>query len=376
MRVQAFVVATAMCLLGAGSVAAAGLGDPEFDDCSAFVLDNRGQAIFACNYDMSADDDGMVFIHKRGTVKTAFAASTTGEMARWTATYGSIAFSLVGNQHAWAGMNERGLAFSTMRLDRTVSPPPDHRPPVDWLWPQYILDTCETVDDVIASDALVRTETVDHYLFADRFGGVAVIEFLDGRMVSHTGPELCVAALTNTTYSQSCEMWERLRETRNYRSEDFSIERFCLAADRVAEFTGSSTAGAVDFAFESLRGIYRLPYNGYTRWSIVFDTLNLRAYFKTKRSPEIRWVDLEAFDLRCGCPVMMLGINEVPSGDVTGAFTDYDSDRNLEFREAYYRWWRIPFDHQDMLRLSEYLESFPCRHNRRPEGRRVMPVKR
>ena len=343
------------------------------DDCSSFVLDNRGRLIFATNFDMIVNDPGMVFIHKRGIVKTGLNPSTTGVYAHWTAKYASVVFSLLGSQHAWAGMNERGLTFSTMRLEETQNPPSDHRPPLDWMWPQYILDTCETVDDVIATDLEVRNYTVDHHLVADRHGGVAVIEFLDGRMVAHTGPELCVAALTNSVYRESCDMWEFMQSRGDYTGYGNSLERFCLAADRVEGFQGTSTSDAITFAFDSLREIYRQQYRGYTRWSIVFDIHNLRAYFRTQSNPEIRWVDLEEFDLRCGRPAMMLDINEDLSGNISDAFTPYDSDRNREFMEAYYQRWAIPYNPDEMQRLLQYIEGYPCVQTRRSPRRRAIP---
>jgi choloylglycine hydrolase len=363
-------------LLAVGAAAVGEAPEPFADDCSSVALNNRGQAILGGNLDWIEDVDGMLYILKRGVAKTGLSASTTGVVARWTAKYASLAFSLVGCQHAWAGMNERGLVFSTMALQSTGNPPPDERPPLTMMWPQYILDTCETVEDVIASDALVRIWTVDHFLFADRFGGVAVIEFLDGEMVAHTGPELCANALTNTTYSQACSVWEPSSSTGDYSSYSNSIERFCRAAGKLTEFEGGSTAHAVEYAFETLREMYPPETRWHTQWSIVFDTTNLRAYFKTQREPELRWVDLEAFDLRCGRPVMMLGINEVESGDVTEAFSEYDSGRNRAFREAYYDQWNLTYDPEGMSQLLRHLESFPCTQSRRIGVRRMMPERR
>jgi penicillin V acylase-like amidase (Ntn superfamily) len=361
-------------LLAVGFAAVGETPEPFDDDCSSVALSNRGQAILGGNLDWIEDVDGMLYILKRGVVKTGLSAGTTGVTAHWTAKYASLAFSLVGYQHAWAGMNERGLVFSTMGLQSTGNPPPDERPPLTMMWPQYILDTCETVEDVIASDTLVRIWTVDHFLFADRFGGVAVIEFLGGEMVAYTGPDLCTAALTNSTYSYACSIWESSRSIGDYSGHDNSIVRFCRAADRLAEFREGSTAHAVHYTFETLREMYPPGLRWHTRWSIVFDTHNLRAYFKTQRKPEVRWVDLDAFDLRCGGPVMMLGINEVESGDVTGSFSEYDPERNREFREAYYDQWDLAYNPGETAQLLQYLESFPCTQARRAGGRRVVPI--
>jgi len=84
-------------------------------------------------------------------------------------------------------------------------------------------------------------------------------------------------------------------------------------------------------------------------------------------------VDLEVFDLRCGRPLMMLGIDEVTSGDATAAFSEYDSDRNREFREAFYEHWDIEYDPAWMQQLLEEVESFPYVKTRRAGTRRQAP---
>lgn len=162
------------------------------------------------------------------------------------------------------------------------------------------------------------------------------------------------------------------------REFDDSKRRFCRAADRIEDFQQTSTAEAVTYAFETLREVYDPDWRGFTRWRIVFDTANLRAYFETMRTPEIRWVDLDAFYPSCRAPVMMLGMDEIEeAGDVTGAFTLYDSNRNRAFREAFYQWWRIPYDPHEMTRLLEHVESYPCTHvHRRTPGRRARPIGR
>ena len=113
-------------------------------------------------------------------------------------------------------MNER-LVLSTMALGATEPPQPDQRPSLDWgkLWMQYILDTCATIEDVIAANDLVRiAHTVDHYLVTDRSGNAMVVELLEGEMVTHSGGELPVAALTNTSYQDSINTWFANRDRR------------------------------------------------------------------------------------------------------------------------------------------------------------------
>jgi choloylglycine hydrolase len=272
-------------------------------------------------------------------------------------------------------MNERGLSMSTMSLDETRQQPPDARPPLDsGEWMQYILDTCETIDDVLATDAAVRIYTVDHYLISDRFGNAAVVEFLDGRMVAHTGPDLPVSALTNSTYIDSCETWESRRDQGNYATLGGSLHRFCLAADRVDGFRPAGEARAIAYAFDTLHEIRGQRFwISPSHWSIVFDTKNLRAYFRTLRNSNIRWVNLRAFDLRCGAPVQMVDIHDGFSGDMSGDFFNFDFGRNYDHIENFMRAWGTPRSHEFLMAILNHFDSFPCVRTRRVSSRRVAP---
>jgi hypothetical protein len=157
----------AALLAGCGAVSLTGSGNEGVDllpadgACTSFCLDNGGKAVFGSNYD-SQNEEGLLFLNKRGVTKTGWEAGTTGKYARWTAEYGSVTFSVVGVQMAWACMNEAGLSISTM-AGPANNPAPDERPPLDSpLWIQYQLDTSATIEDVMANDSRIRiNDTVE-----------------------------------------------------------------------------------------------------------------------------------------------------------------------------------------------------------------------
>ena len=135
-----------------------------------------------------------------------------------------------------------------MWLGETSNPAPDVRPPlVSPLWVQYQLDTCATIEEVMANDGRVRiADTVDHYLICDRLGVCAAVEFLEGKTVFHTGDAMPVKALANIAYQKAVASWQagRLR--------DNSLDRFGIAADRVTDFQPGDTPSALVYAFEIL----------------------------------------------------------------------------------------------------------------------------
>ncbi len=340
-------------------------------ECSSLVLDNHGFPVFATNFDDHSFREGLVFINGRGVEKTGVDPSTSGEYAHWRSRYASVTFNLVGFQYAWAGMNEAGLTLSTMYLHDTEQPAADQRPPLDsGVWMQYILDSCRTVADVVASDARVRIYTVDHYLVADRLGNCAAIEFLDGEMVVHSG-DMPAPVLTNTVYNQSVNTWLGLRDGGNYSALGASLQRFCLAADRVEGFA-SAAETAVNYAFDTLEIIAGENFSIHgSQWSIVFDTENLRAYFRTLDHPEIRYLDLADFTLGCGPPVQMLDIQELLSGDVAGEFFDFSYAIAFAHMESFMTAWGINIPPEGLHQVLQHFVSFPCvaDHPRQPTGR-------
>lgn len=351
---------------------------PAGSGCSAVSLMAGGATVFGANLDYRDFCRGQVFINPRGLHKTGTLAGTTGAYAEWDATYASVTFNFVGYQIAWAGMNEAGLVMSTMSLYETELPRPDPRPVLDsGNWMQYLLDTCATVDEVLATDEAVRNLTVDHYLVADRSGAAATIEFLDGGLVAHTGSDLPVSVLTNSPYSEVLRLWQTYGGSGSYAWMDGSSERFCIAADRVSEFTGSTAEEGVAFAFETLDAVAGQRFSQHTsQWSLVFDTGALRAYFRTHADRTLRWVDLGAFNPWCGRPVQMLDIHAQIAGDARPAFGDYSHAEARDQLLWFIDFWSVDATPAGVDFLLRHFEGFACEPPElvRRGGRRVRPA--
>jgi choloylglycine hydrolase len=321
--------------------------------CTSFCLDNGDHCVFGANQD-NPIDAAMLAVKRRQVLKAAWEPSTTGEYARWISRYGSVTFDYAGYQMAWAGMNEAGLMMSTMALVKTRNPAPDSRPPLQSpLWMQYLLDSYSTVEEVIASDAQVRIkDNVDHFLVCDRKGDCAVIEFLDGVMVYHTGESLPVAALTNNAYQDSVKAWQEGRLTNE------SLERFATAADRVTSFAPTRAESAVEAAFDTLAAVARHD----NAWRIVFDPANLRIHFRTNDNPQIRTVDFAKLDFSCDAPILVQDVHADLSGDISDKFVPYSHqagvDHTLGFLEQYTR---VEYSALELEVLLRGMASFPCR---------------
>lgn len=339
--------------------------------CSAISVTAEGRGIFGANLDYQFHSRGQLFFNKRGVHKSGTIPSTGGIYADWVSSYASLTFNFVGYQFAWSGMNEKGLTMSTMAFPQTVVPPPDDRPVVDsGFWMQYILDTCASIDDVIAADTMVRNITVDHYLVTDRSGASAVIEYLDGELVVHAGDDLPVSVLANWFYDDSLLWWRAYRNSGDYSRMDSSLQRFCIAADRVSSFEETTTEEAIAYAFDTLDAIAGERFSNHaSQWSMVFDTRALRVYFKTLENPDLRWVDLGEFSRWCEHPVQMLEIDAPLAGDVSPWFSDYSHSEARDHFHWFVNFWETDVTTAWADQILHHFEGFTCEP--RPRVRHV-----
>jgi len=369
-----------MLLLGIGlvswstsaSVLAGGSSGTEFQayQCTSACIVNDGFSVLGSNYD-SEWTGGLIFASKRGVKKSSAQMDPFhpgGTVLRWTSKYMSVAFCVGPYHFSWAGMNEKGLAFGTMRLEAIQDDPSDPRAHMQSaFWWQYVLDTCQTVEDVMATDALVTIQTVDHFLFTDRYGHSAVIEFQDGHMVFYRGDDLDISVLTNEPYVTCRDLWNRVKHTSTtYEDLNDPQRRFCIAGDRVDDFKPTTDKGAVDCMFSILKATGWNP--PASMWSIVFDTKNLRIHFNTMGRRAVRVIDLLSFDLSCLDPVQMLSPHSSASGDVSEAFVEADWDVIFENARDYLQWdgTVVP---EDLLRdLLNRVRRFPCTEKQHAEG--------
>jgi penicillin V acylase-like amidase (Ntn superfamily) len=297
--------------------------------CTTFCLRGGGEVLFGKNYDWMIGD-GMVFVNKRGVAKIS-ADPEEKNPASWTSRYGSVTFNQYGWESPSGGMNEAGLVIELMWLDETQWPAADARPTVDVLeWIQYNLDIAATVTEVIANAEKIRVESQVklHYLVSDRSGNAATIEYLNGKLVAHTGKDLPIHALANDSYARSVNY---ARSAANAASES-SFDRFTRAGARAREFAKKphTEKEAVDYAFETLGDVAQ---KGSTQWSIVYDQKRAKVHFRTRKSPEVKTIRADAFDYSCGKALKVLDVDSGATGDVTSAFANYTRAANRDLIE-------------------------------------------
>lgn len=328
--------------------------------CTSFCLTRDGEVLFGKNYDWMIGD-GLILVNKRGVEKSAVSEGRSNP-AGWVSKYGSITFNQYGRENPSGGMNEAGLVIELM-WHAEAQYPKTGAPTLGTLeWIQYQLDSSSTVTEVITNSEKVRiaSEIPLHYLVSDKAGNTATIEFLNGKLLAHTGKTLTVSALTNDSFEKSVKYASATTFERARTSS--SLDRFVRAAHRTAEFgrQPKTEQQAVNYAFEILSNVAQ---PGYTQWSIVYDQKRAKIYFRTLQSPQIKMIDSTAFDYGCASAAKMFDANSKEGGDVTPKFADYtrSANRNLIERSFEATEFLKGVSAQERDSAASYFDTFPCR---------------
>lgn len=336
--------------------------------CTTICFVDNAHSVYATNYDHLIFE-GYIYVNKKNVSKNSQVtplANAKGEFCSWSSKYGSVTFNFGTPQFAMGGINEAGLVMTTMDLEETGPPAVDNRHAfIGPLWVQYLLDTCDSVEEVIASDKLIsNVSTHNHYMVCDREGNCAVIEFLNGKTVFYTDKTLPIRVLTNSIrYEETINSTEQRKDPKYFQNLEpiliSSLNRFDEATERLKNYYAHKVDSTIDYAFVTLRKV-RQPL---TQWSIVFDTANLKVYFRTKRNKKIRSFNLSSFDFSGATPVKMLNIHENLSGDIAEHFINYSHEIVFNWYKNYLNKYykinkgKIPSDKILDIQL-RYMESF------------------
>jgi penicillin V acylase-like amidase (Ntn superfamily) len=296
--------------------------------CSTFCIDLGGKRLFGRNYDFEIGG-GFIMSNPAGLRKRG--AQPGGP--EWTSRFGSVTFNQFGRDNPMGGMNTAGLVVELMWLNEAAYPGADGRSPLGVLeWIQYQLDTAESVADVLKNEAVVRIEgqVPLHYLISDPAGTVAVVEYLEGKLVTHTGATLPFPVLTNSPYRESAA-FTAARAGDPVRGSG-SLERFARAASSLSTLQKNTPTDPIAAAFSVLHSVAQ----GNTRWTIVYDQSEAQIHFRTATHPMVRTVTLSRLDFACQAGVRMLDLDQKVAGDITGTMARYSSTLHLEMLRKNY----------------------------------------
>jgi len=349
--------------------------------CTTFILHQRNQLVFGRNLDWITGT-GLVMINPRSLEKVAL-VDPSEKPVKWISKFGSITFNQVGRELPYGGINESGLVVEHMTLDKTVYPSKDNRYAIgSCQWIQFQLDNYSTIEEVMSSDTLLRivdTGSKFHFLICDRFGHAVTIEFLNGKMVCHTGKNLPVRALANSTYEESLSCYNNNGDIQS----DGSLYNFCTAARQTDNPDFTTNDSTIDYAFRALHAVGQ---ELGTKWSIVYDITNMKIYFKVFETPTIvgekkiflkqppydpitKVVDFKGMDFDCSDAAKVLDLDCNHEGAVNQYLVNYSTSINKEFISkafTFFKGWGINIElkETEIDYLAKYPESFKCFENK------------
>jgi len=280
--------------------------------CVTFVLKNNKSLVYGWNYEFDAGS-GFLITNKTGLLKTSFVQQNETPIT-WISKYGSVTFNQWGKEFPSGGINEKGLVVVQTMYIKTKYPDPDTRPSISELqWIQFQLDNFSTVQEVIDNDIFLRISNNSiplHYMICDKIGTVAVIEFINSKMICHKGNELLFPVLANDSYEDS------LIELRKYKGFGGTLEiptnstgpksgNFIIASDNVKK--SDNIENIINYSFKTL-SISSEPRR--TQWTVVFDLKNMDIHFRSLDNKNIKIISLKKFDFACNSTVKMLDISE------------------------------------------------------------------
>jgi len=96
------------------------------------------------------------------------------------------------------------------------------------------------------------------------------------------------------------------------------------------------------------------------KWNIVYDIAAREAWFRSAAGQSIKHLSLDAFDLSCEAPLLMLDINTTLDGDVEQSFIPYDHDVNLELFSTFCARWGIKVSEEGAAELMRRFDGLEC----------------
>jgi penicillin V acylase-like amidase (Ntn superfamily) len=292
----------------------------KLEACTAFVLSASGGPWLGKNLDW-AFDEGILAVNERGVLKRGWQPEGISDFS-WVSRFGSVTFNQFGWGFPLGGINEAGLVVEELSYSPARYPPADDRSGLTELqWIQFQLDNSASVEEVLASDTLVRIDGFLfglHYMVADPSGSVAVIEFLEGRRVVYRGEDLPVPVLANDTYRNLLRylaLHQGFGGSRIVSDGPESPERFVRAATLLKQYAEwEDSRGPEAAAFRILESV-RQPD---TQWTLVYDLKRRAASFISPSFPTLRSVALDTLDFSCRPADVMLplsaGVPTLPPG--------------------------------------------------------------
>ena len=335
----------ALCLTTFSAVALITIAAPDAGACTR-VLYETGTGTYIVGRSMDWNDLQMqtdFWIFPRGMERDGGVGKGS---ITWTSKYGSVIISIY-DMATSDGINEAGMVGNLLYLAESDYGDPASRgkPEISvGAWLQYLLDNYGTVAEtveamksdpftVVSANAPNGRPASVHIAISDPTGDSAILEYIDGKLKIHHGPEYTV--MTNSpVYDQQLAIdtyWELIGGKNFLPGTISAADRFVRASYNLNTSPKyKDRRDAVAAVFSQMRAVGvplgmsdpDKPNISSTLWRSVIDHDTKRYYFDSVINPSVIWVDLDKVDLNPGAKPMKLelGGTEILGGEVSSEF--------------------------------------------------------
>ncbi len=321
--------------------------------CTRFVYGGAGgRIITGRSMDWQSDLGSNLWVMPRGLERDGAAGPTS---VRWTARYGTIITASF-DVCTCDGMNEAGLVANALWLVESEYPTLEADRPTLGIaaWTQYVLDNyatvAEAVADLAAEPFAIVTSGVPgedrlatmHLSVSDATGDSAILEYIEGRLRIHHGPQYKV--MTNSPpFDEQLAItayWKDIGGTVMLPGTNRAADRYVRASfyvDAVPQVEDRVEATAAVFSVIRNASVpYGISTPGQpnissTRWRTVADHKDRIYYFDSVISPSVIWVAIDDLDLSEGAPVQRLDLSADTAGGRNGNVSALFEDQPAPF---------------------------------------------
>jgi len=319
------------------TVAFAALAAPTFACTRAVLKLDGGTVLTGRSMDWMQDIGNNLWVFPRGMNRDGAAGPKS---LKWKSKYGSV-ITTIYEVATVDGLNEKGLAINVLYLAESNYGSVGDKPPMCIsVWGQYVLDNYATVADAVRDLEKEPFRLVapvlpngspahGHLSMTDSSGDSAILEYIDGKLVIHHGPQYTV--MTNSPeYSQQLAInryWEGVGGTAFLPGTSRASDRFArtwFGINAVPRAADPNYIKAVPGQAVALQGVSSVlsvirsvsvplgistpgqPNIASTIWRTVSDSQHLVYYYDSATVPNTFWVELAKLDFSPGAKVVRL----------------------------------------------------------------------
>ncbi len=252
--------------------------------CSGFMIKNDN-VFLAKNFDWSLGN-GLIIFNPKNILKSSIYSES--KKNTWTSKYSSITFNHLGLNQPLGGMNEEGLTIEELSTWPVEYYQSNDLSLSEFEWIQYHLDKYSTTTEVLANVeqiSITKFYFQVHYLIVDKYGDMAIIEYIGGKPKIYHNESLIYPILTNNNYSELIK-YTNLVPKSHYNKLDVnnSQDRFLKIATLLKRLKNSYDSTNYLHTMNILDSVKVDD----TQWSIVYDIGAKTIYYKTKIDTNIK----------------------------------------------------------------------------------------